>query len=314
MNNLRQAIWVETLKVRRSKMPLLTALAMALLPLGGGFFMIVLRDPEMARQAGLISAKAQITMGVADWPAYLNFLSVAMAAGTVFFSFIASWVFGREFADRTAKDLLALPTPRSSIVAAKLLVVILWSAALAVWVYLVGLAVGTAIGLPEPPPGAMAGGSATFVIAALLTIALLPPIAYFASVGHGYLPPMAVSPAGHGVRPGLCHRRVGRVLSVGRPRPLCAGNGDGLGQLRHRAPDRRRGDRRDAVVVGPGRPRQVIGVDAARSSSPRSSAPAGVGPPHFDFPTCTIRRNVVYSPHLNSAFSLKWVPPTFLVA
>jgi len=193
MNNLLQAIWVEALKVRRSRMPLLTALAMALLPLGGGFFMIVLRDPELARQAGLISTKAQITVGVADWPAYLGFLSSAMPACTIFFSFIASWVFGREFSDRTAKDLLALPTPRSAIVTAKLLIVVSWSAALAAWAYLVSIGVGTAIGLPQLPPGAVLAGSATFAVTVLLTIILVPPIAYFASAGHGYLAPMAVA-------------------------------------------------------------------------------------------------------------------------
>ena len=68
MNNLAQAIWVEFLKARRSKMPLFTALGFAMVPLGGGFFMIVLKDPEMARRVGLISAKAQLTMGAADWP------------------------------------------------------------------------------------------------------------------------------------------------------------------------------------------------------------------------------------------------------
>jgi len=54
MNNLLQAIWVEFLKARRSKMPLFTALGFAMVPLGGGFFMIVLKDPDMARRVGLI--------------------------------------------------------------------------------------------------------------------------------------------------------------------------------------------------------------------------------------------------------------------
>lgn len=38
MNNLAQAIWVEFLKARRSKMSLFTALGFAMIPLGGGFF------------------------------------------------------------------------------------------------------------------------------------------------------------------------------------------------------------------------------------------------------------------------------------
>ena len=43
MSNITQAIWVELLKARRSKMPLLTALAFSLAPLAGGFFMFILK-------------------------------------------------------------------------------------------------------------------------------------------------------------------------------------------------------------------------------------------------------------------------------
>jgi len=191
MNNIAQAVWVEMLKARRSRMPLLTALGFSLVPLVGGFFMIVLKDPELARRVGLISAKAQITMGVADWPSYLSFLSLANGiGGVVLFGFIASWVFGREYADRTVKELLALPTSRSAIVFAKFVIVASWSAALTAMMYLVGLGVGAAITLPQTSFQVMLQGTVTLAITATLTIALLTPIAFFASAGHGYLPPM----------------------------------------------------------------------------------------------------------------------------
>ncbi len=193
MNNIAQAVWVEMLKARRSRMPLFTALGFSLLPLGGGFFMIVLKDPELARRVGLISAKAQITMGVADWPAYLRFLSLAtVVGGVILFGFIASWVFGREYSDRTVKDLLALPTSRSAIVVAKFVVVVSWSAALTAMMYLVGLGVGAAIALPQVSSQVMWQGTVTLAIAAMQTIALVTPIAFFASAGHGYLPPIGV--------------------------------------------------------------------------------------------------------------------------
>jgi ABC-type transport system involved in multi-copper enzyme maturation permease subunit len=41
------------------------------------------------------------------------------------FAFVTSWVFGREYSDRTVKDLLALPAPRSSIVLSKFIVVVI---------------------------------------------------------------------------------------------------------------------------------------------------------------------------------------------
>lgn len=193
MNNLAQAIWVEFLKARRSKMPFITALGFSMVPLGGGFFMIVLKDPEMARRVGLISLKAQLTMGAADWPTYLRFLTMAVGGGgIILFGLIASWVFGREYSDRTVKDLLALPTSRSTIVLSKFVVIAVWSAALTVFTSLVTLCIGMALRLPQVSPQVFLQSGITVTIAACLTIALVTPIAFSASAWHGYLPPIGV--------------------------------------------------------------------------------------------------------------------------
>ena len=193
MNNLAQAIWVEILKARRSKMPLFTALGFAMVPLGGGFFIMVLKDPEMARRVGLISAKAQLTMGTADWPTYLRFLNLAVGAGgIIIFGLIASWVFGREYSDRTVKDLLALPTSRSAIVLSKCIVIAAWSAAVTVTTGLVTLCIGAALDLPPVSPQVFLQSGTTIAIAACLTIALATPVALAASAWHGYLPAIGV--------------------------------------------------------------------------------------------------------------------------
>ncbi len=194
MSNVAQAVWVEMLKARRSRMPLFTTLGFAMIPFVGGLFMIILKDPDLARRLGLISAKAQLLVGVADWPTYLGLLAQATAiGGQILFGFIVSWVFGREYADRMAKDLLALPTPRASIVFAKFVMVGFWSAALTALVYLLGLGVGIAVALPPAPSEVFWQGTLTLVVSAGMTIALLTPIAFFASAGHGYLPPMGVA-------------------------------------------------------------------------------------------------------------------------
>ncbi|HRV90993.1 MAG TPA: ABC transporter permease [Anaerolineae bacterium] len=194
MHNLTPAIWVELLKVRRSRMPLYTLLGFALAPLAGGFFMIVLKDPELARRVGIISAKAQIVAGAADWPTYLGFLAQATAVGGfILFSLIVSWVFGREFADYTVKDLLALPTPRSSLVLAKFIVVAVWSAVLTAMIFVIGVGVGQVVGLPPAPAGVWGPGTVVLAITAGLTIALVTPVAFFASAGRGYLPPMGAA-------------------------------------------------------------------------------------------------------------------------
>jgi ABC-2 type transport system permease protein len=191
MNNITQAINVEMLKARRSRMSLFTALGFALLPLASGFFMVVLKDPELARRVGLISTKARIIAGAADWPTYLGLLAQAVAGGgIVLFGLIGSWVFGREYSDHTAKDLLALPTSRSVIVLAKFIVVAVWSALLTVMICLVGLCVGVAVGLSQASTPIVVQGGVTIAQAACLTIALVTPVAFFASAGHGYLPPL----------------------------------------------------------------------------------------------------------------------------
>jgi len=58
---------------------------------------------------------------------------------------------------------------------------------------LVGLGIGAAVGLPQASMQVILQGEVTVAIAACLTIALLTPIAFFASAGHGYLPPMGVA-------------------------------------------------------------------------------------------------------------------------
>jgi ABC-2 type transport system permease protein len=176
-------------------MPLVTALGFSLFPLAIGFFMFVLKDPELARRYWLISAKAQImTGGVADWPTYLRLLALASAmGGFILFSLIGSWVFGREYSDRTVKDILALPTSRSTIVFAKFVVVALWSIAGTAINCLVGLGIGAAVALPQASMQVILQGELTVAIATCLTIALVTPIAFFAGAGHGYLPPIGIT-------------------------------------------------------------------------------------------------------------------------
>lgn len=191
MSNLGQAVWVELLKARRANMPLLTLFAFSLAPFAGGFFMFVLKDPELARRMGVISAKAQITVGSADWPTYLGLLAQAIAiGGYILFSFIASWVFGREYADHTVNDLLALPTPRAAVVLAKFAVITLWSALLTIAIYLLGLGVGVIVALPPTSAATIVQGTLIALAGAGLTMALSTPIAFFASAGHGYMAPM----------------------------------------------------------------------------------------------------------------------------
>ncbi len=192
MNAFLSALWAEMLKARRSRVPLVTAAGFAIFPIVGGLFMIIMKDPERAREMGLIGAKAQIlTAGVADWPTYFDFLSVGGAiGGAVLFAFITAWVFGREFSDHTAKELLALPTSREAIVSAKFVLTAGWILGVTLLSFAIGLGIGAAVGIPGWSL-ALAWRSLGSVLAtALLNFLLMPVVALLASAGRGYIPPL----------------------------------------------------------------------------------------------------------------------------
>jgi ABC-2 type transport system permease protein len=184
-------LWVETLKARRSKVTVLTAVGYMFLPLIGGLFMFILKDPERAKSLGLISLKAQITAAVADWPTYFGMFTMGVGiAGAVLFAIITAWVFGREFSDHTAKDLLAIPTSRSTLVSAKFVLALFWTMGLTFLVFIVGLGVGALVDIPGWSPELAWSSFLSLMLAALLTTLLMPFVAFFASVGRGYLPPI----------------------------------------------------------------------------------------------------------------------------
>jgi ABC-2 type transport system permease protein len=190
---LRAALWTETLKARRTRMPAVTLVGFALAPLMGALFMKILLDPAWAARFGALTTKAQFSAAHGDWPTYLGLLTQALAVGGfIIFGLVAIWVFGREYSDRTAKDLLALPTSRATIVTAKLCLIVLWCAVLALWVYLLGLGLGALIGLPGWTADVWGQASVRYAATACLAIALSLPLAWAASAGRGYLPAIGV--------------------------------------------------------------------------------------------------------------------------
>jgi ABC-2 type transport system permease protein len=190
MNGFLSALWVESLKMRRSKVPFIAAIGFCIAPLAGGLFMIILKDPEAAKSLGLITTKAQIMAGAADWPSYFGFMAQAVAAGgMVLFSIFTIWVFGREFSDRTVKELLALPTSREAIITAKLILIPVWSLLVTLLVFAVGIGVGMLVVLPGWSTELLRDSFASIMGCALLTIPLMTFVALTASAGRGYLPP-----------------------------------------------------------------------------------------------------------------------------
>ncbi|MFI6458084.1 ABC transporter permease [Streptosporangium amethystogenes] len=190
---MRDALWSELLKARRSRLPALTSLAFTLVVFVCGLFMFILADPARARALGLLGDKAQLSGASADWTGYLALLAQAVAVGGLLvYSMIAIWLFGREFSDRTAKDLLALPTSRTSIVAAKFTLAVGWALLLAAATAAGGLLLGALLALPGWSAQAATAGVVRILVAATLSAALTTPLALAASIGRGYLAAVGV--------------------------------------------------------------------------------------------------------------------------
>lgn len=194
MTALGAAVRCELLKARRSKVPRVATLALSLAPLMAALFMVIMKDPVRARRWGLVTAKAMIFAGTADWPTYVELLAQSVAVGGwIVFSIVTAWAYGREFADRTAKTVLAVPTPRWATVLAKLLVVAGICAVMTAWVLVLALGIGAVIGLPGGGGRVILDGILATVAAAGLTITLLPVVAFAASAGRGYAVPFAAA-------------------------------------------------------------------------------------------------------------------------
>jgi ABC-2 type transport system permease protein len=109
--------------------------------------------------------------------------------GTVLFGIITIWAFGREFSDHTVKDLLALPTSRTTIVTAKCIVIAVWSILLTLFVFGTGILIGKLVNIPGWSMALLGSSLVDILGASLLTIALLPFVALITSMGRGYLVP-----------------------------------------------------------------------------------------------------------------------------
>ncbi|MBN2168162.1 MAG: ABC transporter permease [Actinobacteria bacterium] len=189
MKGFKNALWAEMLKARCSKMPLLSVLVCCIIPVVCGLFMLILKNPDFAKNIGLIGAKAQLAAGSADWPSYLAVIAQATAiAGLMLFSLIAIWLFGREYSDRTLKDILAVPTSRAEIVAAKFTLLVVWSVFLSGLILGLSFIVGAAVDIPKWSQSTAFSATGHIAGCAGLTVLIILPVAFVTCAGRGYLP------------------------------------------------------------------------------------------------------------------------------
>lgn len=183
----------ELLKLRRARVVWILTLAFCLAPLMVAFMMAVLLHPDLAGRMGLLTTKARLTIPAAEWGTYLRLITTVYAGGLVVLATAQAFVFGREYGDAMAADLLALPLRRAAIVAAKLAASFLWFAAMAALVWGVALAAGAMVGMPGWD-GADALRQAARAAWVVLQVALSGSVAaLLAVVGRGFLAPIGAS-------------------------------------------------------------------------------------------------------------------------
>ncbi|HZM84313.1 MAG TPA: ABC transporter permease [Candidatus Limnocylindrales bacterium] len=186
---MRAAWYAEWLKLRRSRLIWMTLLAVTVGAAAAGLFMFISLHPGKARDLGLLGAKAQLATLDPTWPSYFGLLAqITAVGGVLFFGMTMVWVFGREFAGHTVKDLLALPTSRAATVTAKFAAATGWSLALTGYLSAAGTGIGLLLGIPGPLSGqVLADGGMKVAVTALLTIAITTLFGFGASTGRGYL-------------------------------------------------------------------------------------------------------------------------------
>ena len=185
------ALWAEFLKARRSQLPWLAALGFSFVPLVGGLFMIILKDPQRAQSMGLISAKAQLQVGVADWPALLWAVGPGHCGGRrravqpgdsldlrarVFRPYGQGTVGHAYPARRHHRGQVRVPGRLDGVLTGGDLRLGLWWAAR--WA------------CRDGPARWLWRAAGDLAATTLLTLALMPPVALLASAGRGYLPPL----------------------------------------------------------------------------------------------------------------------------
>lgn len=186
-----QALQAEFLKLRHSKILWVTFAAFGLAPIMGAVFILIVQDGEAMAKAGGLAAKAKAMNFEPTWKAYLDILNQAVGVGGVLvFGFVASWIFGREYSDGTAKDLLSLPTSRTRILNSKFVLYVFWCLLLVLSNLLVAALLGTIMQLPAIEINILSRFLTDYFVTTLLTIIIGTPIAFFAIWGKGYLAPL----------------------------------------------------------------------------------------------------------------------------
>jgi ABC-type transport system involved in multi-copper enzyme maturation permease subunit len=186
----------ELLKLRRSRVTWLTFAAYTFMVAMAGFFMWMMMNPGAAESIGLLGQKAKLSVGgqALDWSGFLTFIvEMSGIGGLIMCSIVVTYVFGREYAEGTAKNMLTLPIPRSSFVLAKVIVSAAWFASMTLWMVIETAAVGLVLGLPGLTVALFVSTVGKVFALSLMSLCCAMLVAWVAVQAHGYFAPLGFS-------------------------------------------------------------------------------------------------------------------------
>ena len=186
-----QVLYTEFLKLHRGKVHWFTLGALMVGVLGLALLVWIVMEPDRAAQLGLLGAKADLSGLEASWESYAGFLmQIVGTGGMLLLAFIVAFVFGREYDDGTAKNMLALPVGRQWFVVAKLVVTAVWWFAIVLGMLVWAVGVGLALRIPEFSVEIVRAMFVNTLTAAAISYLLVPMVAWMTVWGRGNMAPI----------------------------------------------------------------------------------------------------------------------------
>ncbi len=141
---MRAAIWAELVKLAGSTVGRVGSVAIVagISIISSSLLLAVAttHDPQLLAKLGPVAT--------GDWKGFLlGAVQITGAGGLGGFAVVLAWMFGREFGDGTITGLFALPVRRTTIAFAKLVVYLIWVAAMSVLLAIVLALVGLIVRL-----------------------------------------------------------------------------------------------------------------------------------------------------------------------
>lgn len=187
MNAIKTTLSVENIKIRASKIIPFGILACIFVSFMIGFLMFISLHPELTNNSSIFKAKASF-FSETTWQSYFTLLLQMISAfGLILFGFLTTWMFGREYSDRTLKDLLALPVSRSATVISKFIIISIYSFILSFVLFISSLLVGVLMGINGWSNELFIHVLLIYFVTVIFAILVTAPVALIASIGKGYL-------------------------------------------------------------------------------------------------------------------------------